>query len=104
MIATEQSGRYYDTPARGHDTRAEGANTMNKARRSRIADVQTQLEALKQDIDDILAEEQEAYDNMPESLQNSERGEAMQEAIDALESAVGSCEELDEYLTNATEH
>lgn len=77
---------------------------MNKARRSRIADVQTQLEALKQDIDDILAEEQEAYDNLPESLQGSERGEAMQEAIDALESAVGSCEELDEYLTNATEH
>lgn len=40
---------------------------------------------------------------VPESLQNGERGEAMQEAIDALESAVSSCEELDEYLTNATE-
>ena len=77
---------------------------MNKARRNRIAEVQSQLEALKQEIDSILEEEQEAYDNMPESLQNGERGEAMQEAIDALESAVGSCEELDEYLTNATEH
>ena len=76
---------------------------MNKARRNRIADVQSQLEELKQEIDSILAEEQEAYDNMPESLQNGERGEAMQEAIDALESAVSSCEELDEYLTNATE-
>lgn len=76
---------------------------MNKARRNRIADVQTQLEALKQDIDAILSEEQEAYDNMPESLQESERGQAMQEAIDALESAIGSCEELDEYLTSATE-
>lgn len=76
---------------------------MNKARRNRIADVQTQLEALKQDIDAILSEEQEAYDNMPESLQESERGQAMQEAIDALESAIGSCEEVDEYLTSATE-
>ena len=76
---------------------------MNKARRNRIADVQTQLEALKQDIDAILSEEQEAYDNMPEGLQESERGQAMQEAIDALESAIGSCEELDEYLTSATE-
>lgn len=62
------------------------------------------MEALRQDIDSILEEEQEAYDNMPESLQNGERGEAMQEAIEALESAVGSCEELDEYLTDATEH
>ena len=76
---------------------------MNKARRNRIAEVQSQLETLKQEIDSILEEEQEAYDNMPESLQNGERGEAMQEAIDALESAVGSCEELDEYLTSATE-
>ena len=76
---------------------------MNKARRNRIADVQTQLEALKQEIDSILAEEQEAYDNLPDSLQESERGEAMQEAIDALESAVSSCEEVDEYLTSATE-
>lgn len=58
---------------------------------------------MKQDIDAILSEEQEAYDNMPESLKESERGQAMQEAIDALESAIGSCEEVDEYLTSATE-
>ena len=74
---------------------------MNKARRNRIADVQTKLAELQQEIDGILAEEQEAYDNMPESFQDSERGEAMQEAIDALESAVSSCEEVDEYLTSA---
>ena len=77
---------------------------MNKARRKRIEDVQSRLEELKQEIDGILAEEQEAYDNMPESLQEGERGEAMQEAIDALESAVSSCEEIDEYLTDAHDH
>ena len=77
---------------------------MNKARRNRIADVQSKLEELKQEIDAILSDEQEAYDNMPESLQNGERGEAMQEAIDALESAVSSCEEIDEYLTDAQDH
>lgn len=77
---------------------------MNKARRNRIAEVQNQLEALKQDIDSILEEEQEALDNMPESLQDSERGQAMQEVIDALESAIGSFDELDEYLTDAQEH
>lgn len=77
---------------------------MNKARRNRIADVQSQLEELKQEIDAILAEEQEAYDNMPESLQECERGQAMQEAIDALESAVSSCEEVDEHPTNAAEN
>ena len=77
---------------------------MNKARRKRIEDVQSQLEALKQEIDEILSEEQEAFDNMPESLQEGERGQAMTEVIDALESAVGSFEELDEYLTDAHDH
>lgn len=74
---------------------------MNKARRKCIEDVQSRLEELKQEIEGILSGEQEAFDNMPESLQDCERGEAMQEAIEALESAVLSCEELDEYLTDA---
>ena len=30
-------------------------------------------------------------------------GEAMQEAIDSLESAVSSCEEIEDYLTEAQE-
>ena len=77
---------------------------MNKARRKRIEDAQAKLEELKQEIDAILSEEQEAFDNMPESLQDGDRGEAMQEAIDALESAVSSCEEIDEYLTDAHDH
>jgi len=74
---------------------------MNKARRNRIMDVQAELDELKQEIDAILAEEQVALDNLPESLQESERGQAMGEAIEALESAVSSCEEVDEYLCNA---
>ena len=33
-------------------------------------------------------EEQEAFDNMPESLQDSERGEQMNDCIDMLDDAV----------------
>ena len=40
----------------------------------------------------------EAFDNMPAGIQESERGERMQEAIDNLESAVGSVEEAVDYL------
>lgn len=45
-------------------------------------------------IQEILDEEQEKYDNMPESLQSGSRGEALQEVIDALTEAV-------DHLTNA---
>lgn len=77
---------------------------MNKARRKTLAEIQERLDELKGLIDGVLCEEQEAFDNLPESLQDCERGEAMQEAIDALESAVSSCEEVDEYLTEAQNH
>lgn len=43
-----------------------------------------------------LDEEQEKYDNMPESLQSGERGERLQEAIDALTAAN---EDLDEAIS-----
>lgn len=46
-------------------------------------------------------EEQEAYDNLPENLQGSERGEAMSEAADNLDSAYNSMDEVLEYLTAA---
>ena len=45
-----------------------------------------QLDALKD-------EEQEAYDNTPESLQESERGQAMEEAINQMEEAYSQIEE-----------
>jgi hypothetical protein len=50
------------------------------------------LEDVRRDVSDILEEEQEKYENMPESLQNGSRGEAMQEAIDNLEQAVEAIE------------
>lgn len=51
----------------------------------------------------IRDEEQEAYDALPESLQESSRGEAMYEAIEAIESFMDEIEGgsfLDEYLAD----
>lgn len=74
---------------------------MNKARRKAIEDIQSKIIELKELIESVCEEEQEAFDNLPESIQYSERGDAMQEAIDNLESACSSCEEVEDYLTDA---
>ena len=66
-----------------------------------MAEIKEKLSELRDMIDMVLSEEQEAYDNLPESLQESERGEAMQAAIDAMESAMDSCEEAEESLEEA---
>lgn len=74
---------------------------MNKSRRSRIDEIIQKIEDLTYDIDVLRDEEEESYENLPESIQMSDRGEAMSEAIDNLESAISSLEEATEYLNEA---
>jgi len=65
---------------------------MNNDRRKELRRAHAILETLQADIEALRDAEQDAYDNLPESIQNSERGEKIQEAIDALDSAVTNIE------------
>lgn len=76
---------------------------MNRQRRKRIEKISMTLEDLFEEIQALQEEEQEAYDNMPEALQSSERGDAISGAIGNLESAASSLEEASEYLAAAIE-
>ena len=65
---------------------------MNKQRRKGIDQIinmleNIDLEEIKDSIQDIIDEEQETFDDMPENLQQSERAEAMEDAINSLEEA-----------------
>jgi len=71
---------------------------MNKARRKAIETISDKLTELQEDLQAIREEEEEAYDNLPEGIQDSERGEAMQEAMDNLESAESSIQDAIDYL------
>lgn len=66
---------------------------MNKQRRNEISKIVSELEILKSRLNDVLSEEQNVFDNMPENLQYSMRGEESQEAIDNIEEAVSDIEE-----------
>jgi hypothetical protein len=87
---------------------------MNNERRKAIAAVVKQLEEfpdldeLQSDLQTIRDDEQEAFDNMPESLQQGERGQASEAAINALQEAIDmldgfSIEELTGHLETASE-
>ena len=52
-------------------------------------------------LEEVRDEEQDAYDNMPEGLQYSERGDMMQEAIDNLDEAVDAVDEVISNLESA---
>lgn len=74
---------------------------MNNERRKRLTVLSQQLAELKDDVQAVLDEEEEAFNNLPESLQNSERGDTMQTAIAALDAAVDALEEASDQLTEA---
>lgn len=69
---------------------------MNKARRKAIREVVAKLESLRDEVESLLNEEQDYYDNMPESFQNGDKGQAASDAISYMESASG-------YIDNAIE-
>ena len=57
---------------------------MNKQRRKQIAAAIELIEQAQAILEEVTAEEQEAYDNLPEGIQASERGELMEEYIYTL--------------------
>lgn len=76
---------------------------MNAKQRKKLQGYADSLEEIKCAIEEMRDDEECKFDNMPEGLQDSERGESMQEAIENLESAASSLEETIDYLNEITE-
>lgn len=67
---------------------------MNKQRRKDLLDVAEHLQDALDRLLEVRDEEQEAFDNMPESLQYGSRGDAMQEAIDTMDEWESEIDEI----------
>lgn len=74
---------------------------MNNNRRKTIQGIRDSIIDLQTKLEEVQSEEQDAYDNLPESLQNSEKGQVMYDALDNIESAISSLNEAMEYLDNS---
>lgn len=71
---------------------------MNKQRRAEIKDIIETLESAKEDLEMVAEDERYSFDNLPEGLQCSERGEAMEENADNLEEASSNIDDIIELL------
>lgn len=60
---------------------------MNKGQRKVLDEVYKALEEAQQVCSDMACEERDKFDNLSEGLQQSERGELLEQAADALETA-----------------
>lgn len=77
--------------------------SMNKERRGRLEALLERIEAVKDGVEEILAEEEEARDNIPENLWSTEAYERSDAACDSLTDAVSSLEDAISSMEAATE-
>lgn len=73
---------------------------MNNNQRKIVRGWQESLEKIKSEIEDMQNKEQEKYENMPDGLQESEKGEALEEAAENLGEAASNIEDAIDNLSN----
>ena len=74
---------------------------MNKNRRDRLAKLSAQISDIMEKLEELRDEEQEAFENLPESLNSSKLGETMQTTISAIDDALSSLENTDSQILHA---
>lgn len=73
-------------------------NGINNKRRQFLRSAIAYLDKASDMISDAMSDEQDAFDNMPEGLQESERGEAMETAIDNMDDAISKIDDAKECV------
>lgn len=88
---------------------------MNQARRKRLAavnmeEIKTLIETLRGKLDDakveieaVKDEEDEAFNNLPESLQQGEQGQKMEEIVNTLDEIISNFDEDFQTIEGAIE-
>lgn len=64
-----------------------------ESRSDRFGEIKQSIEDAKSDTEELRDELQSWHDNLPENLQDGEKAEELQTAIDALEECINSLEE-----------
>ena len=71
---------------------------MTKKDKKQLAIILSQLEEIRETIESIKGLEEEKYDNMSEGWQESERGVAMSENIDSLDTCYSALDDAVEAI------
>ena len=76
---------------------------MNNKRRKAIGLVINSLENLSADLEEVAQEESDAYENMPESIQQSDRGSNIEDNIYNLEDCISQINDVIDTLSSMIE-
>lgn len=76
---------------------------MNADRRKKLGEAWTKIAEGLSLIEEVKSDEEDYYENMPESFKEGEKGQKAQDAISELESAIDTLEQLEGTLATAAE-
>lgn len=76
---------------------------MNNARRKALRSIIEKLQDCHDRLETLKEDENEAFENMPEGLRSSERGEATEMNLETLESSVYDLETMIDLLTEVAD-
>ena len=75
---------------------------MNKDRRTRLSEISDKIAEIISDLEEIRDEEESAFENLPESLQESVRGQELQEKIDGMNDILDNLEYIPNQINDLT--
>ena len=76
---------------------------MNKELRNLLNEISDKLSDLMDDLEEVIEEEEEAFNNLPESLQDSTKGIVMMDRLDTLHTAISELEDTTDSLQGVIE-
>ena len=71
---------------------------MNKARRKRLGEAFDLIGTAQDILRSVREEEQEAYENLPDSFRDGEKGEEMQNYMEMIEEAEGHLDDANSVI------
>ena len=74
---------------------------MNRYRRSILKTIVESLSKISEELRDVIDEETDAYENMPDNLKDGERGSSSSDAIDYLEDSSSSLDDIIDTINEA---
>lgn len=74
---------------------------MNKDKRRTLSSIQSRIDEIKQEVNLVLSQEQSCLDNMPESLEGTERYERFENSVENLEDTIESLKDAIKFIDEA---
>lgn len=71
---------------------------MNRQRRKRLTEAFEKVSGAMEILEDVVEEEKESYENLPDNFRDGDRGEEMQGYIEMLEEAYGYLDDANSVI------